>query len=178
MTNPTNPTNPTDPTNPTGRAASPSARGKIIDGLRALADLLEADPALPVGDVDMTVFPPSGTSDAAAAAMVDRIAERLGVTVSDDRPWGGHYDACKSFGDGWVTYSIVHIPTRAAAEHRARASYHDNIIVTHQDTPTDHDNQRTALAPPVHRWRCCHCGGTGVTSDGDTCPRCDGFGHS
>ncbi|MFC7730481.1 hypothetical protein [Actinomadura keratinilytica] len=37
---------------------------------------------------------------------------------------------------------------------------------------------RAPLAPPVQRWRCCHCGGTGVTSDGGTCAHCDGFGHS
>ncbi|GLW65939.1 hypothetical protein Arub01_41830 [Actinomadura rubrobrunea] len=168
-------TNQTDSTSP---AAAPSVRRQIIDGLRALADLLETDPALPVNDAQMVVFPPPGTSDAAAVAMVDQVAERLGVTVSDDRPWGGHYDACKHFGGGWVTYSFVHIPARVAAEHRARDSYHDNIIVTHKDTPTDHDDQRAALAPPVQRWRCCHCGGTGVTSDGATCPHCDGLGHS
>ncbi|MBX6767197.1 MAG: hypothetical protein IRY90_08600 [Actinomadura rubrobrunea] len=175
-------TNQTDSTSP---AAAPSVRRQIIDGLRALADLLETDPALPVNDAQMVVFPPPGTSDAAAVAMVDQVAERLGVTVSDDRPWGGHYDACKHFGGGWVTYSFVHIPARVAAEHRARDSYHDNIIVTdHNDQrtpltgPQRDDGDHAPLVPPVRRWRCCHCGGTGVTSDGATCPHCDGFGHS
>ena len=124
-------------TNPTAPAASmsstsPSVRGQIIEGLRALADLLEADPTLPVGasGVQFLAFPPPGMDDAAAVAVVDQVAERLGVDVDDDRPQGGHYEACKSFGSGWVTYSFVHIPARAAAEHRARDSYRDNITVT------------------------------------------------
>ncbi|MFI0425224.1 hypothetical protein [Spongiactinospora sp. 9N601] len=30
--------------------------------------------------------------------------------------------------------------------------------------------------PQPQRWRCCHCGGTGVDSHGDTCRHCDGLG--
>ncbi|MDF5751698.1 hypothetical protein [Spongiactinospora sp. TRM90649] len=30
--------------------------------------------------------------------------------------------------------------------------------------------------PQPQRWRCCHCGGTGVDSYGDTCRHCDGLG--
>ncbi|WP_274386931.1 hypothetical protein [Streptosporangium sp. KLBMP 9127] len=26
------------------------------------------------------------------------------------------------------------------------------------------------------RWQCCHCGGTGSDSYGDTCPHCQGLG--
>lgn len=34
--------------------------------------------------------------------------------------------------------------------------------------------------PPVWvvgRWVCCHCAGTGLTWDGQTCPDCCGNGH-
>lgn len=27
------------------------------------------------------------------------------------------------------------------------------------------------------RWVCCHCGGGGIDSYGETCRHCDGFGH-
>ncbi|GIH28506.1 hypothetical protein Aph01nite_68160 [Acrocarpospora phusangensis] len=27
------------------------------------------------------------------------------------------------------------------------------------------------------RWQCCHCGGTGSDSYGDTCRHCDGLGN-
>ena len=33
------------------------------------------------------------------------------------------------------------------------------------------------LLLPV-RERCCDCGGGGLTSLGDTCPSCHGYGHS
>ncbi|ACZ91305.1 hypothetical protein [Streptosporangium roseum] len=38
------------------------------------------------------------------------------------------------------------------------------------------DEQVTSVAIPPKRWRCCHCGGTGVGSYGDTCEHCDGLG--
>ncbi|MEU6036935.1 hypothetical protein ABZ801_16160 [Actinomadura sp. NPDC047616] len=44
------------------------------------------------------------------------------------------------------------------------------------DATRDGDD-RAPLVPPVQRWQCCHCGGTGMTGDGDTCPNCDGSGH-
>ncbi|MEU6036936.1 hypothetical protein ABZ801_16165 [Actinomadura sp. NPDC047616] len=129
----------TNPTNPGPSHLQPSVRQQIIDGLRALADLLEADPALPVGrhGYEFLSFPPPGMHDAAAIAVVDQVAERLGVTVDDDRPWGGHYEACKSLAAGWVTYRFVHIPARAAAEHQARNSYRDNITVTDDQADCD-----------------------------------------
>lgn len=44
--------------------------------------------------------------------------------------------------------------------------------------PTDEtDQDRPALVPPVRLWQCCHCGGTGIDSHGDTCLHCDGAGH-
>ncbi|MCW2900223.1 MAG: hypothetical protein JWO67_2488 [Streptosporangiaceae bacterium] len=40
------------------------------------------------------------------------------------------------------------------------------------------DEDRPALTPPVRLWQCCSCGGTGVASLGETCPDCEGSGHS
>ncbi|MET8386517.1 hypothetical protein ABZV14_26290 [Streptosporangium canum] len=38
------------------------------------------------------------------------------------------------------------------------------------------DEQVTSVAISPKRWRCCHCGGTGSDSYGDTCEHCDGLG--
>ncbi|MCG5215451.1 hypothetical protein [Streptosporangium sp. KLBMP 9127] len=41
---------------------------------------------------------------------------------------------------------------------------------------TDDDEQVTPAQIEPKRWQCCHCGGTGVDSYGDTCPHCHGLG--
>ncbi|MBB4938686.1 DnaJ-class molecular chaperone [Streptosporangium album] len=38
----------------------------------------------------------------------------------------------------------------------------------------DQDTPLVDIAPK--RWRCCHCGGTGVDSHGQTCQHCEGLG--
>ncbi|SEG91084.1 hypothetical protein SAMN04489712_12831 [Thermomonospora echinospora] len=48
--------------------------------------------------------------------------------------------------------------------------------------PTPDPAAPSADRPPVspvavRRWVCCHCGGTGLTGDGATCPHCHGHGH-
>jgi len=45
---------------------------------------------------------------------------------------------------------------------------------TNEADPTETD--RPALVPPVQRYRCCTCGGTGLTSTGQTCGDCSGLG--
>ncbi|WP_433476754.1 hypothetical protein ACQPZP_06660 [Spirillospora sp. CA-142024] len=94
----------------------------------ALADFLEANPAVPVNEYGETfhMFTRTG-DDASAAALVDQVADLLGVTVIDDRPDGGHYIAEKTFGR--ASYRIVHIPERQKRDHQARASYRDNIVL-------------------------------------------------
>lgn len=50
----------------------------------------------------------------------------------------------------------------------------------HRDDPHEigrRDEDRPPLVPPVQLYQCCHCGGTGVDSYGDTCPHCHGYGH-
>ncbi|MEV0971389.1 hypothetical protein [Microtetraspora glauca] len=41
-------------------------------------------------------------------------------------------------------------------------------------TPDQEDARPVDLTPK--RWQCCHCGGTGVDSHGETCPHCEGLG--
>ena len=37
-------------------------------------------------------------------------------------------------------------------------------------------DQRPAYVPPVETYQCCHCGGTGLDSHGETCEHCEGLG--
>jgi hypothetical protein len=105
------------------------ARHQTITGLRALADFLEANPAVPVceygQDYNLHV---RAETDASAVAEVDRIAALLGSPVRDDTARGGHYSVVKTFGR--ISYRAVHIPSRAVADHEARMSYRDNVVPT------------------------------------------------
>ncbi|WP_433228993.1 hypothetical protein [Actinomadura formosensis] len=132
MTAYTNPTGQTSPTVP----GDLFARHQTIAGLRALADFLEDNPAVPVKEygAHYSVHTRVG-DDAAAAAEVDQVAALLGAEVTDDRPRGGHYIASKTFGR--ITYRIVHIPARQMAEHYAHISYRDNIRLDHTDQDGD-----------------------------------------
>uniref|UniRef100_UPI003F491EE1 hypothetical protein n=1 Tax=Actinomadura rifamycini TaxID=31962 RepID=UPI003F491EE1 len=103
------------------------ARHQTITGLRALADFLEANPAVPVEEYGQTFhLSVCDLDDASGAAVVDRVAALLGVDVCDETARGGHYTATKTFGR--ISYKIVHIPARAWDEYRARDSYHDSVI--------------------------------------------------
>jgi hypothetical protein len=135
-------------TDPTGQTAPlvPGdlfARHQAITGLRALADFLEANPAVPVNEYghDLIVSV-RAADDAAAAALVDKAAALLGVDVDDDTRHGGHYTATRSFGR--ISYRIVHIPQHRRDQYRAQDSYRDNITLddTHQDG--DQDTGRAA----------------------------------
>ncbi|GAA2156431.1 hypothetical protein [Actinomadura napierensis] len=113
------------------------ARHQVITGLRALADFLEANPAVPVPEYGETfdVFP-RDCDDDCSAALVDHVAALLGVEPDDDRPLGGHYTASRSFGR--IIYRIVHVPDRNRRELDAQLSYRDNIrIGTDQDEQGD-----------------------------------------
>ncbi|GAA2130415.1 hypothetical protein [Actinomadura napierensis] len=117
------------------------ARHQVITGLRALADFLEANPAVPVPEYGETfdVFP-RDCDDDCSAALVGDVAALLGVQADDDRPSGGHYTASRSFGR--ITYRIIHIPDRNRRRHEAYMSYCQNIRL---DEGQDHDgNERVA----------------------------------
>ena len=102
------------------------ARHQTITGLRALADFLEANPAVPVDEYGdfINVYTRTG-SEQEQRAQVDQVAEHLGVPVEDDTARGGHCTATKRFGR--ITYKIVYIPADYTAAHRARMSYVDNV---------------------------------------------------
>ncbi|MFE9107592.1 hypothetical protein [Actinomadura geliboluensis] len=140
----------THPTDPTGQTAPivPGdlfARHQTIAGLRALADFLEANPAVPVNEYghDLMISV-RNMDDASAAARVDQLAALLGVEVDDDTRRGGHYTATRAFGR--ISYSVVHIPQQRHREYRARDSYRNNIVPDlHQDDDQDtSDNGRAA----------------------------------
>ncbi|MEV5824813.1 hypothetical protein AB0L25_04480 [Spirillospora sp. NPDC052242] len=113
------------------------ARHQIITGLRALADFLEANPAVPVDEYgeDFTVYTRQA-DDTSAAAMVDRVAALAGAEIEDRRDRGGHYTATRTFGR--ISYRIVHIPRRSMDRHDARDSYRNNIVFDH--TPDQDGN--------------------------------------
>ncbi len=135
-------------TNPTGQTAPvvPGdlfARHQTITGLRALADFLEANPAVPVEEYgyDLT-FSVRNMDDASAVALVDRTAALLGVDAADDTHRGGHYIATRSFGR--VTYRMVHIPERAASSTAPRPV----TATTSPSTTPTRTATRTPGGPP------------------------------
>ncbi|MFF0310569.1 hypothetical protein ACFYSC_24320 [Streptosporangium sp. NPDC004379] len=42
--------------------------------------------------------------------------------------------------------------------------------------PDDPGDQMPFVVLTPQRWRCCSCGGGGITGDGLTCSSCDGLG--
>ncbi|MEU9840494.1 hypothetical protein AB0C69_14870 [Actinomadura sp. NPDC048032] len=123
----------TSSTNPTGQASLPVpgdlfARHQTITGLRALADFLEANPAVPINEYgrEYNVYT-RAEDEAVAVAMVDKVAALLGAEVADKRSEGGHYSAEKTFGR--ITYGIVHVPKRRHDEYDAYTSYRHNILL-------------------------------------------------
>ncbi len=86
--------------------ADAGERGRLITGLRALAQFLSDHPEVPAPRwADVLVFPPDGT-DGEKRAEIDVIAAHIGAapleTVS------GHYGVSLSFGP--VQYRAVAIP--------------------------------------------------------------------
>jgi hypothetical protein len=94
------------------------ARTQTVAGLRALADFLEANPAVPVREfgADYMVFA-RADSDTVERAEIDRIAAELGETVADETRCGGHYSVSKAFGR--MTYRAVHVPADRRAARAA-----------------------------------------------------------
>lgn len=104
------------------------ARHQTITGLRALADLLETNPAVPVEEygTSYTVWIDAATDDQ-GRAHIARIAALLGADVEDRLALGGHCTTLRAFGR--VRYSAVYIPARRLAEREARMSYATNIVL-------------------------------------------------
>ena len=91
--------------------ANSEERGRLIAGLRELAEFLDQNPQVPAPrSTDLLVFPPNG-SDAEMFAEIDAIARRIGAVASDADSPRGHYSAAREFGP--VQYRAVAIPNRA-----------------------------------------------------------------
>jgi hypothetical protein len=93
--------------------ANTTEREALISGLRALADFLEHNQAVPAPRyIDVLVFPP-GISDAGKRREIDAIATRIGSAarlVSSYR----HYTTSRLFGP--VEYRAVAIPSDESEE--------------------------------------------------------------
>src|SRR5262249_51323911 len=99
-------------------------RHRLITGLRALADWLEANPVAPVPrGADLYVFP-RGTDDAKCTE-VDRFAALFGAEIDTGSLHEGHYAMRRRFGP--VTYSITAISAENHARYRAAATYADAV---------------------------------------------------
>jgi hypothetical protein len=86
--------------------ANADERGRLIAGLRALADFLQDHPDVPAPRwADIYVFPPHGI-DEQMRAEIDQIAAHIGTVVTDDTDYG-HYAASRHFGP--VQYRAVAI---------------------------------------------------------------------
>ncbi|MDL4776354.1 hypothetical protein [Actinomadura xylanilytica] len=131
-----------------------------IAGLRALADLLEARPTIPVRDFDWEyrVFSTRRADDATSRAAIAHLGALLGETPVDETANGGHVIVTRTFGP--ISYEGVYVPAQKP------------------DGPAPVSEGECDPLPPVARfWTCVTCGGGGVASDGSTCPDCEGFGH-
>jgi hypothetical protein len=102
------------------------ARHQTITGLRALADFLETNPAVPVPVYGWTLtFHTRTETDTRERAELDRIAALLDQTPTDRTGQGGHLTVTKTFGR--ITYEAVHIPARRMDTYRALMTYSDNV---------------------------------------------------
>lgn len=105
-------------------AADALARADFIADMRALADMLQANPGLPVGafsSFEVVYFPPSG-SDERAFAQIAGIGQVLGAMPV----WEGeHYTVQRRVGR--ACYRAVAIPERARARYRAWLTYADHV---------------------------------------------------
>ena len=94
--------------------ANSEERGRLITGLRDLAEFLDQNAQVPAPTrADVMVFPPE-SSHAEMFAEIDAIAGQLGVTASDAGIPRGHYSAMRNFGP--VEYRAVAIPHGAGDE--------------------------------------------------------------
>jgi hypothetical protein len=108
--------------------ANTAQRAHIIQGLRDLADFLQAHPEVPVQPYTtrcISYYPAIDNNDEAAdCAEVTRVAALLGV----DPAWnhnGTQYIAVKRFG--LITYEAVAITAASMAAHDAVATYHGHV---------------------------------------------------
>jgi hypothetical protein len=89
--------------------ANSAERGRLIAGLRQLADFLDRNPDVPAPRyTEVIVFPSRGT-DGEMFAEIDVVARQIGAAASSSGSPAGHYSAARDFGP--VRYRAVAIPT-------------------------------------------------------------------
>ncbi|MBE3010874.1 hypothetical protein IL992_16985 [Microbispora sp. NEAU-D428] len=110
-------------------------RTATISGLRALANFLEANPAVPVprGSIRVSYFP-KRASDAEMRAEIDHLTGLLGTAIESPSLPYGHYSTGLDFGP--VRYEAIAILADARARHEALISY-DGCVTPDTDTNDD-----------------------------------------
>ncbi|WP_067186055.1 hypothetical protein [Microtetraspora niveoalba] len=100
-------------------------RSRLVAGLRALADFLEANTEIPIPySVNVHHFP-KRDNDAEMCAEIDAIAARLGSEIDQYGREHGHYSTSITFGP--VSYKAVAIVSAARARYEAHDSYYGCI---------------------------------------------------
>jgi hypothetical protein len=92
--------------------ANSAERGRLIAGLRHLADFLDQNPDVPAPRYAEVIVLPARASNAQMFAEIDVIARQIGATASSAGSPAGHYSAARDFGP--VRYRAVAIPARDA----------------------------------------------------------------
>ncbi|MGI5207504.1 hypothetical protein ACQEU6_38745 [Spirillospora sp. CA-108201] len=105
--------------------ADTNQRTRLITGLRALAEYLEANPEVPAPcGTELMVFVQG--SDHAQRIEIDRVASLVGTKVSAPDPFSRHYRVTRDFG--LVTYSAIAIPNAVRASYDALMTYDGAVI--------------------------------------------------
>jgi hypothetical protein len=99
----------------------PKTRAEFITSLRAMAEFLDRNPAVPVPARGADVLLSTDSYEDGGKAQVDNVARLLGATVVDDTAHDGHYVAGRMFG--CLAYRVVSIPALSMAKHYADMSY-------------------------------------------------------
>jgi hypothetical protein len=104
----------------------PATRQALITGLRALADYLDQNPAVPVPTYGTEIYLSASSTDDGGCAQVRQFARQLGIAVPNDISYSGHYEAARQFGP--VGYRMIAISDAAMARHRAADTYYGCVI--------------------------------------------------
>lgn len=105
--------------------SDPGEREKFITSLRALADYLSANTAVPVPEYGTPIAMFADPTGDGGRIQVDKVAQLLGVIVTDDTATGGHYYARRSFGD--LVFEIRSIPEAFSTQFDADLSYRGSV---------------------------------------------------
>ena len=94
----------------------------MVAGLRALADFLEANPAVPIPRYEHSFRVSTSGSDEQKRSQVKFASLAIGGEVTDDTQ-GGHYSTQRQFGS--VTYRIVAVSGAAMRRWQQAAPHRD-----------------------------------------------------